>query len=91
MAWATAASCPYAFLAVGVIWHIWTGHPTTETIGGADSSMDSWSPAFVAHAVVHGRNPSFTVHGNWPFHPPGRHRGLVRAALWPLSRFSRRW
>lgn len=67
VAWATAAFCLYAFLAVGVLWHIWTGHPTTETIGGPDSYMDSWFLAFVAHAVVHGHNPFFTVYGNYPY------------------------
>lgn len=65
--WAAAAFCCYAFLAVGVFWHIWTGHPTTETIGGADSYMDSWFLAFVAQAVVHGHNPFFTVFGNYPY------------------------
>ena len=67
MVWAVAAFCCYAFLAVGVFWHIWTGHPTTETIGGADSYMDTWFLAFMAQAVVHGHNPFFTVFGNYPY------------------------
>ncbi|MGH9109675.1 MAG: hypothetical protein ACRDY3_09500 [Acidimicrobiales bacterium] len=65
--WAAAAFSVYSFLAVGVLWHIWTGHPTTETIGGGDSYMDSWFLAYAAQAVVHGHDPFFTTLGNHPF------------------------
>ncbi|MGH9089380.1 MAG: hypothetical protein ACRDYZ_14940, partial [Acidimicrobiales bacterium] len=67
LAWGVGAFCCYAFLAVGVFWHVWTGHPTTETVGGGDSYMDTWFLAFIAHAVVHGHNPFFTVLGNYPY------------------------
>lgn len=57
----------YAALAVVVFWHIWTGHPTGETIGSGDSYMDSWFLAYETKALLHLHNPLFTVYGNYPY------------------------
>jgi hypothetical protein len=59
----------YLGLALVVLWHVWSHHPTsTTTCGCGDTSLFTWFIAWPAYAISHGLNPLFSTA---MFHPAG--------------------
>lgn len=78
-----AVALVYVAVAVGVWWHVWTGHPTSEmTCGCGDPALFVWSFGWIAHAIAHGDNPFLSTA---IFHPHGMN--LLSNATAPLDGF----
>lgn len=59
----------YLGLALVVLWHVWSHHPTsTTTCGCGDTSLFTWFIAWPAYAISHASNPLFSTA---MFHPAG--------------------
>lgn len=63
------ASIGYLGLSILVLWHVWSGNPsTTTTCGCGDTSLFTWFVAWPAYALTHATNPLFSTA---MFHPNG--------------------
>ena len=63
------ATFGYVGLSLLVLWHVWSGNPsTTTTCGCGDTSLFTWFLAWPAYALTHATNPLFSTA---MFHPTG--------------------
>jgi hypothetical protein len=63
------AGLVYLVAAVGLWWHVWTGHPaTTATCGCGDAARFMWFFEWPVYAIAHGHS---LFYSQWLFHPTG--------------------
>lgn len=65
--WFTVALGVYALCAFALYWHVWTTHPSSVTVGGGDSYLESWFIGYAAHGLANGNLSFFSTLVNHPF------------------------